>query len=389
MRLNKLPSESANALFESLEKVSVSKTSLKEKFSNKKDRFKDSLKAILWSTIYDVYKESGISTAKKPGYLLLQDIVNFSSLGSALSSEILKVYNRIIAVAYDKKSNTPNDDFVVDRSTYLASLGTISEFIAVLSGLPVPETLRDIINGIIPLGEDVVLDARPKEDDDSEPTANDLIINPTTRVPVVLCLDVSSSMLIDNRIEQLNQGVQEFFNSVIEDRIARSAAEICIVTFGSEVKQLIDFNYAEKQKTKFESVRLEAKGNTSMGAAVELSLDLLEKRKQKYTKYGVDYWQPWLVLMTDGQATDNIDNAVARCSDLVEQRKLFIFPVALGKGANIKQLKLFSPKRAPMRLDEQKMSEFFIWLSQSVRTTSLSSPGDEVNLPDIKTWAVL
>ena len=126
-----------------------------------------------------------------------------------------------------------------------------------------------------------------------------------------------------------------------------------------------------------------------MGAAVELSLSLLDQRKAEYRKKGIDYWQPWLVLMTDGQATDNIDKAAEQCSKLVDEGKLVIFPLALGRGANLEELKAFSPKRAPLRLNEHKLSEFFNWLSQSVRTTSQSTPGATVKLPDVSSWAVL
>lgn len=387
MKLNKLSSRTATPLFQNLVSISVAKTSLKEKFSNKEDRHQDSLKAILFSAIFDVLKESNVQLKPKTApVVLLNSIIQAAPLGEGLSEDILKVYNRIIAVAYDKVEESTSERIIVDESLYLDSVKTIAEFIAVLSRLPVPEDLQNIINGTTAINSSSSDDKNKVED---EVTVDDLNDNPTTRVPVVLCLDVSASMTIDNRIDQLNQGVQEFFRSVSEDHIARYSAEICIVTFGSEAQKLIDFNYADRQKAAFAKMTLQAKGNTAMGAAVEMSLSLLDARKKEYQEKGIDYWQPWLVLMTDGQATDNIDTAVARCQELVGQGKLVIFPLALGKGANLKQLELFSPKRPPMRINEHKMSEFFNWLSQSVRTTSQSTLGDRVNLPDISAWTVL
>lgn len=387
MKLNKLSSRTATPLFQNLVSISVAKTSIKEKFSNKEDRHQDSLKAILFSAIFDVLKESNVQLKPKTApVVLLNSIIQAAPLGEGLSEDILKVYNRIIAVAYDKVEESTSERIIVDESLYLDSVKTIAEFIAVLSRLPVPEDLQNIINGTTAINSSSSDDKNKVED---EVTVDDLNDNPTTRVPVVLCLDVSASMTIDNRIDQLNQGVQEFFRSVSEDHIARYSAEICIVTFGSEAQKLIDFNYADRQKAAFAKMTLQAKGNTAMGAAVEMSLSLLDARKKEYQEKGIDYWQPWLVLMTDGQATDNIDTAVARCQELVGQGKLVIFPLALGKGANLKQLELFSPKRPPMRINEHKMSEFFNWLSQSVRTTSQSTLGDRVNLPDISAWTVL
>lgn len=386
MKLNKLSSKTAAPLFHNLVDISVANTELKEKFSNKEDRHQDSLKAILFSAIFGVLKDSNVQfKSKTPPAMLLNSIIEAAPLGEGLSEDIQKVYNRIIAIAYDKVADSTSERIVVDENLYLDSVKTIAEFIAVLSGLPVPEDLQNIINKTTSINISSGINTKEGED----VTSDDLNDNPTTRVPVVLCLDVSASMTIDNRIDQLNQGVQEFFRSISEDHIARYSAEICIVTFGSEAQKLVDFNYADRQKEAFAKMTLQAKGNTAMGSAVEMSLSLLDARKKEYQEKGIDYWQPWLVLMTDGQATDNIDTAVARCQELVGQGKLVIFPLALGKGANLKQLELFSPKRPPMRINEHKMSEFFNWLSQSVRTTSQSTLGDKVNLPDISPWSVL
>ncbi len=45
-----------------------------------------------------------------------------------------------------------------------------------------------------------------------------------------------------------------------------------------------------------------------MGAGVEQALNILEKRKAEYSSKGVDYYQPWMVLMTDGYPTDDTSN---------------------------------------------------------------------------------
>lgn len=46
--------------------------------------------------------------------------------------------------------------------------------------------------------------------------------------------------------------------------------------------------------------KMEAEGMTCMGEGLSLALDLLEKRKAKYKATGVDYYQPILVVMSDG-----------------------------------------------------------------------------------------
>jgi uncharacterized protein YegL len=128
-----------------------------------------------------------------------------------------------------------------------------------------------------------------------------------------------------------------------------------------------------------------------MGAGVNLALDTLDRRKATYSQSGVLYYQPWLVLMTDGAPTDNIDVAVKRVVDLVEAKKLTVFPIGIGAGADMNTLARFSPNRPPLRLDGLKFNEFFEWLSKSVARVSRSTPGDTVklDLEGLAGWAEL
>lgn len=211
----------------------------------------------------------------------------------------------------------------------------------------------------------------------------DLVENPTARVPICLVLDTSGSMA-GSPIEELNQGVALFFQAIKADEVAQYAAEICIVTFGDTVSKNLDFMSVERQQVPI----LAASGVTPMGAGVTLALDLLEARKQDYKRAGVDYYQPWMVIMTDGEPTDELTSASVRVSDLVKEKKLTIFPIGIGISANMQKLKLLSPERPPLRLQGLNFKEFFKWLSQSVSRVSQSTPGEsvELDLAGIQSW---
>lgn len=247
----------------------------------------------------------------------------------------------------------------------------------------------------------------------------DLVNNPTARVPVCLCLDTSGSMgqVIDGEvqktgrqvfedgqmwdvvfggvsaIEKLMEGVNTFYEAIRCDEVAQYAAEICIVTFGgSAPKVVMDFANIERQT---EAPHLVADGDTPMGEAVNLALDRLESRKQEYKEKGVDYYQPWLVLMTDGSPDgsdpEELQRAIQRTVDLVESKKLALFPIGIGENADMETLARFSPARTPLRLKEMRFMEFFQWLSQSVSRTSMSMPGEKIKLDTdgIMGWAEL
>lgn len=216
----------------------------------------------------------------------------------------------------------------------------------------------------------------------------DLVNNPTPRVPVCLCLDVSGSMS-EEPIDELNQGVKLFYDAIKDDEVALYSAEVCIVTFGgSGASCIVDFASLELQP---QPPHLSASGMTPMGEAVNLALDLLEKRKEEYKDKGVDYYQPWLVLMTDGEPNGNsreLQTAIERTCSMVNSKKLTVFPIGIGSDADMGTLAMFSPNRTPLKLQGLKFKEFFEWLSKSVSQTSQSTPGENVKLDveGIKNW---
>lgn len=244
----------------------------------------------------------------------------------------------------------------------------------------------------------------------------DLVNNPTPRVPICLCLDTSGSMAAvegdcvetgetiyedgktwnvvtggTSRIDELIGGVQQFYDAIREDEMAVYSAEVCIVTFSNEAVCLVDFANIERQE---EIPELIAKGDTAMGEGVNLALDLLEERKREYREKGVDYYQPWLVLMTDGEPNGSqaeLNRAIQRTTDMVNSKKLTIFPIGIGDETDMEALNSFSPKRPALKLQGLKFREFFEWLSQSVSRVSQSTPGESVKLDveAIKGWAEL
>lgn len=244
----------------------------------------------------------------------------------------------------------------------------------------------------------------------------DLINNPTPRVPICLCLDTSGSMGAvegdcvetgetiyedgrtwnivtggTSRIDELQKGVEAFYEAIREDEMAVYSAEICIVTFDNKATCLVDFANIERQENVPE---LHPVGDTAMGEGVNLALDLLERRKQEYKDKGVDYYQPWLVLMTDGEPNGNageLSRAINRTVEMVSQKKLTVFPIGIGSEADMSTLNKFSPKRPALKLQGLKFQEFFAWLSKSVSKTSQSTPGETVKLDmdGIKGWGEL
>ncbi|MEM2696065.1 MAG: VWA domain-containing protein [Thermoproteota archaeon] len=213
----------------------------------------------------------------------------------------------------------------------------------------------------------------------------DLVENPTTRLPIALVLDTSGSMQ-GEPIRELSEGYKLFLDELKRDEVARYSAEVCVITFGGQVKVLQEFSTVERVN---KYLFFDASGETPMGSAVLTALDKLEQRKTMYKETGVDYHQPWMVLMTDGQPTDRIDEAVSRVQALLDSKKLVVFPIGIGPYADLSTLAKFTtPNRPPLRLKGLSFKEFFVWLSKSVSKVSRSSPTSKIKLDEnIKGWA--
>lgn len=218
-----------------------------------------------------------------------------------------------------------------------------------------------------------------------------LVENPTPRVPICLCLDVSG-FSEENYIQELNSGLRLFYNTIKKDELASNSIEICIVTFGgTEAGYETDF---ANLHLKPDPPLLSEYGMDSIGEAVNRSLDLLEKRKDEYKKSGVDFYQPWLVLMARRQSNDNDEEycrAISRTMKLVNTKKLTVFPIAIGQEIDTKVLVQFSPKRSPLHLQGFKFKEFFQWLCQSVFKIYHPSTGESIRLDveGIQGWGEL
>jgi len=214
----------------------------------------------------------------------------------------------------------------------------------------------------------------------------DLLLNPTSRVPVALCLDVSGSMSGDP-INELNEGICLFFDALHGDEVAKASAEVAIVTFSDQPETKLNFQSLDRIQA---PPILMTEGTTDLGGGVNMALDKLETRKDEYKQAGIDYFQPWLVLMTDGQpTTENHHLASKRTLDLEARGKLVVFPIGVGLAADMNVLSTFSKRRQPLRLRGLNFPQFFQWLSKSVVRVSHSRPGEKVetDVGGIKGWA--
>jgi uncharacterized protein YegL len=203
--------------------------------------------------------------------------------------------------------------------------------------------------------------------------------NPEPRCPCVLLLDTSASM-DGAAIQQLNEGIQAFQESMQKDELALLRVEVCMINFGP-VKVAQDFISAKE----FQATTMTAYDSTPMGEAINLALDKIDERKKSYKANGISYYRPWIFLITDGAPTDEWQSAAQRVKDAEAQKKVAFFAVGV-ENADLGILGQIST-RAPLKLQGLNFREMFVWLSTSLSSVSRSSPGEEVLIQSPAGWA--
>lgn len=198
----------------------------------------------------------------------------------------------------------------------------------------------------------------------------------------VLLLDTSGSMSESGKISALTEGLTNFKGDVSKDELASKRVDLAVVTFGEGVNVTHDFSSIED----FETPVLSANGYTPMGDAILKAIELIEERKQQYKAKGIDYYRPWIFMITDGEPTDmqpgdsKWNEVIKKVHDGEANKKFIFFAVAV-EPANTELLKQIAPpNRAPIRLKEGRFKALFTWLSKSQSKVSASKVGEQVAL---------
>ena len=200
----------------------------------------------------------------------------------------------------------------------------------------------------------------------------------------MLVLDTSGSME-GEPIDHLNQGLVAFEKQLKGNPLAARRIEVGLVTFGGAVNLLQSFVPARQ----FQPPTLTANGQTPMGEAVKLALQQIRARKNEYRTQGIQYYRPWLMLLTDGEPTDpGWQDAATELRREEAQKAVTCFPIGVGANVNVAVLGAFSQK-PPLQLNGLDFEQLFVWLSGSLGKVSASGPGDQVELLPVDSWARL
>lgn len=183
------------------------------------------------------------------------------------------------------------------------------------------------------------------------------------RLPVYLLIDTSGSMH-GEPIEAVRSGIQLLQNSLNEDPNALETAWVSVITFDSDVKQVVPLT----EVMAFQAPDVQAGGCTALGGALKLLVDCAKSEVRKSTPDQKGDWRPLVFIMTDGVPTDDVQAGI-------EAMKTMKFGIvvgcAVGPNASESVLKQITENVVALdRADSTTLKQFFRWVSSSISTSS-------------------
>lgn len=163
----------------------------------------------------------------------------------------------------------------------------------------------------------------------------------------VFLLDNSGSMS-GQKIDDLNKGLQEFYQIISCDGIWAQRIEIAIISFESNVHYIQEPALVDD----FTMPSLNAMGGTDMAAGIQKAIEVVEERKKFYRESGISYKCPWIIMMTDGFA--NVDSIKDKVNEDGKQKRYRFQPIAIDEGADMNVLNSLTTTKSVFMLDDDK-----------------------------------
>jgi uncharacterized protein YegL len=154
-------------------------------------------------------------------------------------------------------------------------------------------------------------------------------------------------------IEATRRGIKALLADLRGDPLALESAYLSVITFSSSAHQVCPLTKLRS----FQEPDLDASGSSSLGEALTLLEQCLDKEVRKATPTQEGDFRPLVYLMTNGQPTDNWQSA----ADRVKQKKICtIIACAAGPGADSSMLKRIT----------ESVVELSNLVSRPIKTTS-------------------
>lgn len=201
------------------------------------------------------------------------------------------------------------------------------------------------------------------------------------RLPVYFLVDVSESM-VGTPIQQVESGMRSIIQELRTDPYALETVYVSVIAFAGKARTLQPLT----ELYKFYPPTFPVGSGTSLGNALNYLMDDIDRNVVKTTLEQKGDWKPIVFLFTDGTPTDEPDEAVIRWNQKYSSKANMI-AISIGDNADTQLLGALTDNVLRLNnTDEVSFQAFFKWVTQSIKTTSVSvseQGTDEVALAPI------
>ena len=193
-------------------------------------------------------------------------------------------------------------------------------------------------------------------------------------LPVIVLADVSGSMSINGKIEALNDAIKTMVASFAEEDPGRAEIHVGVIAFGKGGARI---HQPLRPSTGIQWETVAAGGNTPMGAAFDLVVKMIEDPAQVPGRA----YRPAIVLISDGEPTDDWEEPLARLLSSERAAKASRFVLGVGDDADPAMLAKFladPAARVYSAHEARQIKNFFRWVTMSVTQRTRSSNPNSV-----------
>lgn len=192
------------------------------------------------------------------------------------------------------------------------------------------------------------------------------LANAMPHCPVILVLDTSHSMWGQGLTDMMGS-LKAFYKTIADIQFLNAQVDVAAVSMGDNLCMLEEFTPLHSSDLPNRSIR--PKGDTPIGAALELALEALQVQIRRYQTAGISYVTPNLILLSDGKSTDDFQVAAEHIRSFAESGKLICRAIALGTDADMEALASIAGRDRVMVPNFGGMRQTFAQIGQIVSQT--------------------